>query len=218
MNRASKNLFIGADNKKCEYHLTKIFNYRQMKKLKYFIITMFLLVIIIEAQEKETPPAPPPAPYFEISEEMEKDFLKNIDTELQFRLQNIKEYDKNEYFELLSQLQFSKFEHDFFSEREKEYNELEKKVLTAEIESKSLLAELKKAEASEKSKLKMELKNSVSQLFDLKEEMRRKEIDRLTERLADLNKKLKVRTKNKDEIVTRRLQELLGEDDYLDWD
>ena len=190
-----------------------------MHKLKYFIITIFLIGISIKAQERENiPPPPPPAPYFEISEEMEKDFLKNIDTELQFKLQSIKEYDKNEYYELLSQLQFAKFEHEYFGEREREYNDLEKKIITSEIESKSLLAKLRKSDATEKSKLKTELKKSVSQSFDLKEEIRRKEIDRLKERLADLNKKLKVRSHNKDEIVKRRLQELLGEDDYLDWD
>lgn len=188
-----------------------------MKNFKYVFVLLFLVSIIVKAQEKKIP-LPPIPPFFEISEETEKDFLKNIDAELKLKLQDIKEFNKNEYFSLLSDLQFTKFDHMFFSGVEKEYDELEKKIIAYEIESKSLLAKLAKSNVSEKSKLKNELKNSISELFDLKEERRSIEIDRLNERLAELNKKLKVRSKNKDEIVKRRMQELLGEDDYLDWD
>ena len=43
------------------------------------------------------------------------------------------------------------------------------------------------------------------------------QIKRLETRLQELNKSLKARKNNKDVIIERRMQELLGDSKYLEW-
>jgi HPt (histidine-containing phosphotransfer) domain-containing protein len=189
-----------------------------MKNFNLVLTFLFLTFTLLPAQEVRFVPPIPPEPYFEINEKTEQEYLNNVGAELKLKLQAIKEYDKAEYYNLLNELQYSKMEHHFFSSREKDFNELEQQIVAFEIESKSLLAKMKKSEATQKPKLKLELKDSISKLFDLKEKRRSIEIERLEERLNELNKKLKIRNKNKAEIINRRMLDLLGEDDYLEWD
>lgn len=65
--------------------------------------------------------------------------------------------------------------------------------------------------------LREELKRKLSALFDLREEMRAREIDVLKRRIAELEGKLGDRVELKDQIVERRLRELLGEKDIVEW-
>ena len=62
-----------------------------------------------------------------------------------------------------------------------------------------------------------ELKTSLHELFALREQARRDEIDQLEKRIADLRSSLDDRKSHEDEIVSRRLEELLGKDDVLKW-
>jgi len=55
------------------------------------------------------------------------------------------------------------------------------------------------------------------QLFDMKEKARGLEVDFLEQELAQLKESLKVRKSNKGEIINRRLNELIGKGEYLDW-
>ena len=65
--------------------------------------------------------------------------------------------------------------------------------------------------------IKNKLRRNLLELFTLKEEDRKKEVEELKHKLAKLEKVLNVRMKNKDEIIKRRLEELIGEEDYLEW-
>ncbi len=55
------------------------------------------------------------------------------------------------------------------------------------------------------------------QLFDMKEKARSLEVEFLEQELAQLKESLKVRKSNKGEIINRRLNELIGKGDCLDW-
>jgi hypothetical protein len=43
-------------------------------------------------------------------------------------------------------------------------------------------------------------------------------VEELQQELSELKKSLEVRLRNKDKIIERRMQELLEEDQYLEWD
>ena len=59
---------------------------------------------------------------------------------------------------------------------------------------------------------------NVKVVFIQKEEIRKHEVEEWRKELEELKKSLGVRLKNKNEMINRRLQELLNEDKYLDWD
>lgn len=61
------------------------------------------------------------------------------------------------------------------------------------------------------------LRESLGQLFDLREDMRREEITSLEKRITELKAGLSDRRARKGEIVDRRVKELLSESDPLGW-
>ena len=69
----------------------------------------------------------------------------------------------------------------------------------------------------ERGTLKAELKSLISKLFDLKEELRRREVEALARELEELRSQLKRRLDNRDKIIEARLRQLLGEEDGWDW-
>lgn len=60
------------------------------------------------------------------------------------------------------------------------------------------------------------LRERLTEIFELKQENRRREVEELEEKLQELQKAVAERERLGDEIVDRRLQELLG-NDTLDW-
>jgi len=73
------------------------------------------------------------------------------------------------------------------------------------------------ANDNEKQKIINDLKSQLNQLFNLKEEDRGLGIELLKKEIAQIKESLKVRKKNKDDIVLRRLSEFIGNDDYMGW-
>lgn len=67
--------------------------------------------------------------------------------------------------------------------------------------------------------LKGKLKSVLSELFDIRESGREKEIKDIEQRLKELKEKLEKRRKSKEAIVDKRLKELLGEEgeDDMGW-
>ncbi len=190
-----------------------------MKILKYLILTtlFFLQSVILIAQEEFELPAPPP--YFQLTPEDEKEYLKNIKSELKLKLKEIKENDKERYADLLRELHWKNMEHSFMRmAKEKEMIARDKQIIEYEILTESLSFEYQKSSQSEKEKIRKELLKNLSQLFDLKEAQREKEVKLLEERIVKLKEKIVTRKKNKDIIIRRRTEELLGEGKYLEWE
>lgn len=204
-----------------------------MNDYKHYILTLvvFLLPQIFSAQEKpKAPPDPDPVEnfehqfdfefqkYFEMKEEDEKKILKNLNETLRSNLEQIKKVNREKYIELLRESQFKNIKIPFIVKHEKLMHERENKIFEAEVKVEALAAKLKNKNTNERSKIKQELKNELNDLFDLKEERRKQEVEELQKELSELKKSLDVRVKNKDKIIERRMQELLEEDQYLEWD
>jgi hypothetical protein len=70
---------------------------------------------------------------------------------------------------------------------------------------------------SEKARLKDELKALLDRIFDYRQRNRQFEIEKLEKRLAELKESNQQRLDNKDEIVQRRLDQMLGRQREWEW-
>ena len=61
------------------------------------------------------------------------------------------------------------------------------------------------------------LEEVLGQIFDMKLAEQRKRIDKMSGELDDLQQRLQERTSSRERIIERRLRELKGERDTLDW-
>jgi hypothetical protein len=196
-------------------------------KTKTLTLLLLIIPVLLLAQEKPSPPVPPEPDdidvgvykrFFEFSEQEEQKLLQELNKELKDHLTELKKYDKEEYFELLRESQYRNMRYPFATKKEKEMLQREKKIFELEVATRSLSAKYNSDKSADKSKLKSQLTTTISELFDLKELNRQSQVKELERELTNLKKELEIRSRNKDEIIRRRVQELLGEDDFLDWD
>lgn len=93
-----------------------------------------------------------------------------------------------------------------------------KQIMMLEARSMELSSLYKESKNSEKQKkIEQELGGVVNQLFDLRETQREQDIKRIEKDLAQMKKKLDERRSHKDEIVKKRLDQLLERTEELEW-
>ncbi|KAA3618207.1 MAG: hypothetical protein DWQ05_09215 [Calditrichaeota bacterium] len=80
-----------------------------------------------------------------------------------------------------------------------------------------LVYKYRKASDSEKDRLKNDIRGQLGQLFDLREVDRAMQVQRLEKKLEELRASLKNRKPNKDRIIEKRLERLIGIDKELEW-
>lgn len=191
------------------------------------IMSMFIIGISV-AQDYVTEPKvvrikPPKAPKIiglsKLDEQDEKELLDKLSPELKAELLKVKEYDQQKFEELLRETSYGRFEFytDFMEPKEKERMENERKIEEMEVKTEALGIRYEYASSTEKQKIVSELKAVLNKLFDMKEKARSLEVEMLERELTQLKESLKVRKQSKDEIINRRLNELIGKGDYLDW-
>jgi len=155
---------------------------------------------------------------FKMSLEEEKKLLNELKVNLREQLKTIKEYNTNTYYDLLRESKFKNMRFPFMTKNSKRKIKREKKIFELEIASEALVAKHQTVNTNKRQNLKIELEKTLNRLFDLKEDERKDEVKELEEELNKLRKSLNIRMKNKKEIIKRRIQELLNEDDYLEWE
>lgn len=160
----------------------------------------------------------------EMSKQEEEKILKTMSTEMKAKFEEIKKLDKNKYYQLLRYgFPYGTGNFGPAGEPAEVYgmlyaNDGTKKEKELEIDVELLALKLKNVDGSSVQKIKPELAEKLSELFDIKEAQKQKEVQRLEKRLQELKESLQVRKQKKDEIVQRRIQELLGDSKYLKWD
>jgi hypothetical protein len=195
---------------------------------KIVVIVFFISISYSFGQDENWAPAvpEPPEPVFDfefqdfnkISAEDEVKILKALKEDVQRELKTIKSVNENKYFQLLRESQFKNMEFPFVSKKEKAVHERERKIFELEIKAEALVAKYDKAAQTEKEKIKEQLRTQLNELFNQKEERRKQEVEFMQQELIDLKKSLEVRQQNKKQIIEKRIQELLKEDQYLDWE
>jgi len=147
----------------------------------------------------------------------EKESLKKFSEATQKYLEVLKNNSKQKYYQYLNQGRFQLYttseDFAYYSNQ----NERSKKILELDIQTDALGTQYQKANDAEKAKLKDELKKKLYELFELKESERKEEYERLREKLDKLKETLNERQKFKDEIVKRKMEELIGESKHIRW-
>ena len=198
-------------------------------KTKSFLMLILFLIFVstLYPQEVKIPKPPkPPTPnapgwnfFSKMSKEQEQKVLHKYSEQLQRSLKELKRLNEKKYYEILRKRQFDNLmiPFPFMDDENKEQIEREKKINELEVITETLGAKYQSSDKTEKQTIRNELRRKLSELFELKEVNRKKEVEKLKQKLKKLEKALTVRMKNKDEIIKRRLEELIGEEDYLDW-
>jgi len=197
-------------------------------RLMVLLSTMLALPLIsIIYAQPETPGFPDDvlAPVFEEFQEMTKKnedkILKTIPTEIKQDLLMVRKIDEDKYFDILSEAPhfFFDLENAFMIDPfEKKRMEQSQVVGHWEMHTKALGFLYQHSSENEKPAIKTKLQTKLEQLFDLKEEERKLEVKMLEHQLQELKTYFEVRKNNKTQIINRRMQELLGMGEYLDWD
>lgn len=199
-------------------------------KLIFLLFTVVILasVKIIYPQNEPKPPEPPKEEllpvYWElqqITEENEKKILNALQPEVKEDLLKVKIIDKDKYYKLLSEspnLYFESGWEFFLDPLEKKRFEQSQKIDQIEMHTGVLGFLYQNVKSNEQQKIKTQLRGELEQLFDLKEEERRLEVEMLERELKKLKVSLEARKKNKVEIINNRMNELMGMEDYLDWE
>ena len=86
-----------------------------------------------------------------------------------------------------------------------------------EREAHTLAQRVRRAEAADRSALEQELRAKLDALFEHKMDLQAERIERLEQELQEQRGRYEARRRAQDEIVERRLRELLGEKNVLDW-
>ncbi|MEW6654690.1 MAG: hypothetical protein AB1394_14655, partial [Bacteroidota bacterium] len=155
-----------------------------------------------------------------LSKEEEEKLLKTLSPEMKAKLEEVRKINKEKYYQLLRQASnvALSFTGSFFDYELKEKDKRQKRQNELEIDIEILVLKFKNADPAVQSKIKSELAALLSELFELKEAWKEEEVKRLEKRLQELKESLQARKQNKNEIVARRLQELLGDARYLKWE
>ncbi len=86
-----------------------------------------------------------------------------------------------------------------------------------EQQSQELAKQYGKAKGRNKEKLDDKLRNTLTEIFDLKAEAQTKQVKRLEKQLEKLHEKLEKREQNREAMIQKRFSQLTGQEDELSW-
>ena len=190
-----------------------------MRNIKWFMI-VFITGAALAQDYVKTPEPPKYVGLSKVDEQDEKEILNRLSPELKAELLKVKEIDKEKYEELLEESSYNSFDMyaGFMEASEKEKYQTDRQIEEMEVRTEALGVRYEHSKSeNEKQKIISDLKAVLNQLFDLKEKARSLEVEELEKELKQLKESLKVRKQSKNEIINRRLNELIGKGDYLDW-
>ena len=90
-------------------------------------------------------------------------------------------------------------------------------VMRMEMESRRLAQQARRAEGAERTRLEAELEEKLQEIFDRKQALREERIDHLRDEMNEALDAHNERSQNRNEIIERRLNQLLGKTTKYDW-
>ncbi|MFH1421654.1 MAG: hypothetical protein ABIH42_02930 [Planctomycetota bacterium] len=166
---------------------------------------------------KDFPPGLEPIPAKE--KEKIETFIKDFEPRLFARLSRLRDENPGLYFKLLKEAQQKMRNMNNLKEKNPEkYKEiLHMKELEREIFK--LVEKYRSSSEDDKNKeeILVNLKNHLSELFNIRQQEHEREIKRLEKELAKLKDIYNKHEENRDAIVEKRLKQIIGEDNEFDW-
>ncbi len=201
-----------------------------MKTVIKSLMIFTLLGMFAQAQVYVQEPDPPPALAWgsqDLSEQQEQEYLAKIKNEqLKRELQQIKNLNEKKYFSLLRKTSFMSFPSIYsiggsglsVVGHDDDESKLRQEIAELELYTEVLGVKYQEASGENKQKLAEQLRENLSRVFDMRENQRKEEIEKLEKKLAELKESIKIRKDNKQQIVDERFRTLTGKSKYLKWD
>jgi len=197
-------------------------------KISFVVLLSLILSIfnIVNAQQRPQNPRNRPVLNRQnlqtLSQEQEEAVLEHVKAtypeERYQKLMDLKENRPTIYNRLLQKVYQEMQYMERLKERDTEQYEAMQVMKTLEMQTKELVDQYNNTEGeSEKEKLKNMITEVLNKIFDIRQENRKKEIERLEQRLTEAKENNKKRLQNKDEIIAERLEDLLGKQDWMRW-
>lgn len=211
-----------------------------MKSLTRISGTLFVVLVLLcanlfaQQQKGEPPRRDKPKPQErrpptrdiedlkrELGQEWEKTILEKIKAEEPEEIEPLRQEklkNPRRYEEQLAKLwddvrRLEKFKR----ENPARYNNL-KRQLQLERNCRTLAQKYRQSnDAAGKSQARADLRNCLAELFTLREAERAEKVTELEQELAELREMLAFRAKNKDKVIEKRLNEMIGESEKLEW-
>ena len=193
-----------------------------MRYIHFIIIAVIAASVPVQyllAQDQDVK-APDSESWFETEwEHNEQETLSKLPADLREDLSKVKEVDLEQYGELLHDAAHTRYDghFDYMEAFEKERYETDILVQQLEMQTEALSVQFEHAKDDQKNGLISKLKTKLDELFEMKEKERALNIEMLEKELTQLKESLSVRKQHKTEIINRRLNELIGRDDYFEW-
>ncbi len=182
-------------------------------------ITLSLLCNPVVAERGPKPPHKGIEQDFKMSPEEEReaiDFIKETTPRRFERLEKMKLLAPMKYKRTLHRVLMRQRKLEHLKEVDPERCKLLKAQQELEVRSWKLAEKYKEVDKNKQRGIKTELRNLLSELFTLREEEKKFEIKRLEKELQKLREITEQRKKHKDAIISRHIDELLGEE-HLRW-
>ncbi len=107
---------------------------------------------------------------------------------------------------------------DFLENKDPDLYESSKERIQLEIQTWQLAMEYRQSEdEAEKENIKAELREKLDTLFDLRELEKKRRIEKLEKELAKLKEAVQLRQEKKEDIISNRLNDMIGKKDELEW-
>lgn len=138
----------------------------------------------------------------------------------QLKRENHREFIRGlrEAFEFMTEVEEIKREDPEQFKLMRSEGEARRRIIEIEQELDHLEADSTEELQQQRKALRAALEEAVGELFDVKIEMRKREVERLREELARHETAIKTSEGRKDELVKKRVREILGEEeDIFDW-
>jgi len=211
-------------------------------KVPYLYITALIFSFCLSqalAQEVEVPPPPPKdkeaiveyekaRQLFEqyrlsrpVTEDRAKEiigFYSKIDPEIENEMKLLKSKNMKEYQERLLHMDKELRYLSRLQEEEPERFEEAIVLRKLEVQCNKLARQYHKSnDDGKKSQLEQQIREKLVQLFEMKEQEKELEIERIMERVDKMRQEMKERQANKDRIIDLRLNELTGKEHLSRW-
>ncbi|MCX6151154.1 MAG: carboxypeptidase-like regulatory domain-containing protein [Ignavibacteriales bacterium] len=143
-----------------------------------------------------------------LPDDLEAKLLKDLPAEVKQNLIEVKKLDLNKYYTLLHQTSLSYTSRSGFIYNQKTESRTEK-ILSLDLQAELLGLQYKKVDKSEQKEIRQKVESILRDLFNLREVQRKEELKTLETKIEKLKNYTLEFSNNKEEIIKKRINELL---------
>ena len=201
------------------------------KKWRYILTGLALVGGLLQTVPAQEPPPPRPKeksrprhrqpPAVHLTPEQEQEaiaYIREVDPGQAERLVRLKAKDPARYMEALNRGLNEKRRLQRWKQEDPARYEQEVEIRDLERQSHELAEAYRKgANEKERGEIRPKLSALTARLIDLREDRRREDVKRMERDLERLRRILTERQKNREQIIQRRIAQLLGEAEAMEW-